>query len=150
MTLSNGSSSGTEVVHRTKATLATSAVQQSKALVSYIIHPTSRSWILRVNISSQLKVAIERFRKETYRVFGVLEIRLSGKYTGEPREYLAGNGKGKYTVADIGTWAWVKNWERSGYTKEDMQEFPHLLQWIERIAERPAVKVGTGEKYANK
>ncbi|RQM05796.1 hypothetical protein DH86_00002105 [Scytalidium sp. 3C] len=68
----------------------------------------------------------------------------------EPREYLAGNGKGKYTVADIGTWAWVKNWERSGYTKEDMQEFPHLLQWIERIAERPAVKVGTGEKYANK
>lgn len=33
-----------------------------------------------------------------------MEIRLSGKYTGEPREYLAGNGKGKYSVADIGAW----------------------------------------------
>lgn len=49
-------------------------------------------------------VAIDRFKKETLRVFGVLEIRLSGKYTGEEREYLAGAGKGKYSVADIGTW----------------------------------------------
>ena len=46
--------------------------------------------------------AIERFKKETLRVYGVLEIRLSGKYTGEPRDYLAGSGKGKYSVADIG------------------------------------------------
>jgi glutathione S-transferase len=30
-----------------------------------------------------------------------------------------------------------------------MKEFPHLLRWIDRIAERPAVKRGTGEKYAN-
>jgi glutathione S-transferase len=37
-------------------------------------------------------------------VFGVLEIHLSGKYTGEQREYLAGAGKGKYSVADMGTW----------------------------------------------
>jgi glutathione S-transferase len=92
-------------------------------------------------------VAIERFRKETYRVFGVLEIRLSGIYTGEPREYLVGKGKGKYSIADIGTWTWVKNWPRSGYTEEEMSAFPHLLQWIDRIAQRPAVKRGTGEKY---
>jgi len=91
--------------------------------------------------------AINRFRKETYRVLGVLEIQLSGKYTGEPKEFLAGKGKGKYSVADIGTWAWVKNWRGSGYTEEEMKEFPHLLKWIERIAERPAVQRGTGEKY---
>jgi len=100
--------------------------------------------------AEQIPFAIERFRKETLRVFGVLEIRLSGKYTDEPREYLAGNGKGKYSVADIGTWAWVKNWQRSGYTEEDMKAFPHLLQWISRVAERPAVKKGTGDKYALK
>jgi glutathione S-transferase len=93
-------------------------------------------------------VAIERFRKETFRVFGVLEIRLSGIYAGESREYLVGKGKGKYSIADIAAWTWVKNWQRSGYTQEEMSSsFPHLLQWIERIAQRPAVKVGTGEKY---
>jgi len=97
--------------------------------------------------AEKLPFAIERFRKETARVFGVLEIRLSGKYTGEPRDYLAGKGKGKYSVADIGTWAWVKNYSASGYTEEEMKEFPHLVQWVDRIAERPAVKRGVGEKY---
>ena len=77
----------------------------------------------------------------------MLEIHLSGKYTGAPREYLAGNGKGKYSVADIGTWPWVKGWERTGFTKDEMSEFPHLLKWVDRIAERPAVKEGTGPKY---
>jgi glutathione S-transferase len=72
---------------------------------------------------------------------------LSGKYTGQPKEFLAGKGKGKYSAADIGTWAWVKNWSGSGYTPEEMEEFPHLLKWIQRIAERPAVQKGTGEKY---
>ena len=94
--------------------------------------------------------AIDRFRNETLRVYGVLEIHLSGKYTGSPREYLAGNGKGKYSVADIGTWPWVKGWEFTGFTKEEMEPFPHLLKWIERIAERPAVKRGIGEKYQRK
>jgi len=95
----------------------------------------------------QVPFAIDRFRKETLRVFGVLEIRLSGKYTGEPREYLAGKGKGKYSVADIGTWAWVKNYEKSSFTPEEMKEFPSLVAWVDRIAERPAVKRGISEKY---
>lgn len=92
--------------------------------------------------------AIERFRNETLRVYGVLEIQLSGKYTGEPREYLAGKGKGKYSVADIGTWPWVKGYEFSGFTKEEMSEFPHLLKWIDRIAARPAVQKGISAKYS--
>ena len=78
----------------------------------------------------------------------MLEIRLSGKFTGEPREYLAGAGKGKYSVADIKAWPWVKGWERSGFEKEkDMDAFPHVLKWIDRIAEREAVKKGIGEAY---
>ena len=92
-------------------------------------------------------VAIERFRTETLRVFGVLEIQLSGKYTGQPREYLAGNGVGKYSVADIGTWTWVKGWEFGGFTEERHASLPHLMKWIARIAERPAVKRGVGQKY---
>lgn len=94
-----------------------------------------------------MPVAIDRFRKETYRVFGVLELRLSGKYADSPKEYLVGEGKGKYSAADIGTWPWVKGWEKSGFTSEEMESFPHLLQWIDRIAQRPAVQRGIGEKY---
>ncbi|KAI9712486.1 MAG: hypothetical protein M1812_006902 [Candelaria pacifica] len=98
----------------------------------------------------KIPYAIERFKNETLRVYGVLEIQLSGKYTNEPKEYLAGNGKGKYSVADIGTWPWVKAWQFSGLEEEDMKPFPHLKKWIDRIAERPAVKKGTGEKYSPK
>jgi len=94
------------------------------------------------------ELAINRFRNEFLRVLGVLEIRLSGKYTGEPRDYLAGNGKGKYSVADIGTWPWVSGWDFSGeIKKEEMDQFPHLLKWIDRIAQRSAVKSGTGKKW---
>lgn len=98
----------------------------------------------------KIPYAIKRFKDETLRIFGVLEIQLSGKYTGEPKEYLAGNGKGKYSVADIKTWPWIKGWERSGISKEEVSEFPHLLKWIDRIAERPAVKRGIGEAYNKK
>lgn len=77
----------------------------------------------------------------------MLEIHLSGKFTGSPREYLAGSGVGKYSVADIGTWPWVKGWDFAGFTQEEVAPFPHLLKWIDRIAERPAVKRGIGEAY---
>lgn len=83
-------------------------------------------------------------------MYGVLEIHLSGKYTGEPRDYLAGKGKGKYSVADIGTWPWVQGYGYSGFTEEEINQFPHLLKWIARIAERPAVKRGSGEAYLPK
>jgi len=98
----------------------------------------------------KIPYAITRFKNETLRVYGVLEIRLSGKYTGSPREYLAGKGKGKYSVADIGTWPWVKAWERSGFTKEEMEPFPHVLKWIDRIAARSAVQTGISDKYQMK
>lgn len=92
--------------------------------------------------------AIDRFKNESLRVFGVLELQLSGKYGDGPREYLAGNGKGKYSVADMKTWPWVKGWERTGFTQEEFSKFPHLLKWIDRIAARPAVQRGIGEAYA--
>jgi glutathione S-transferase len=72
---------------------------------------------------------------------------LSGEYTGEPREYLAGKDKGKYSIADIGVWPWVKGFADSGISDEQMSAFPHLGRWLERIAERPAVKRGCGSKY---
>ncbi|KAL9045685.1 MAG: hypothetical protein Q9214_001309 [Letrouitia sp. 1 TL-2023] len=101
------------------------------------------------NIFAKEKVpyAIHRFKSETLRNFSVLESHLSGKFTFQPRDYLAGTGKGKYSAADIGTWPWVKGWKFAGFSENDMGAFPHLIAWIERIAKRPAVKRGVGEKY---
>lgn len=94
------------------------------------------------------KDAIERYSNESLRVCGVLEIHLSGKYAGQPRDYLAGKGKGKYSIADIGTWPWVQHLRDGLFTDEQRKPLPHVLKWIERIAEREAVKKGVGEKYA--
>ena len=49
----------------------------------------------------KIPYAIERFRNETLRVYGVLEIHLSGKYSGEAREYLAGSGKGSSCASPL-------------------------------------------------
>ncbi|KAK7052012.1 fungal-specific transcription factor domain protein [Favolaschia claudopus] len=97
--------------------------------------------------------AINRFKKETLRVFGVIELQLSGIYTasGQPRDYLVGEGKGKYSIADIKSWSWIKYYPmRFSEEEVNKKEFPHLLAWIDRIAARPAVKLGTGEKYVPK
>jgi len=115
-----------------------------KTLKTCVVHHFSKA------APEKIEYAINRFRNEVLRVFGVLEIQLSGKYADEPREYLAGNGKGKYSIADIKTWPWVKGWERSGFTKDEMSAFPHVLKWIDRIAERPAVQRGIGEAYNKK
>lgn len=77
----------------------------------------------------------------------MLELRLSGHYTGLPREYLVGTGKGKYGIADIGTWPWVRSWKYAGFTEEGMAQFTYLLQWIDRIATRPAVQRGISDFY---
>lgn len=95
-----------------------------------------------------LSDAIDRYRNESLRVVGVLEIHLSGKYTGKERDYLAGKDKGKYSIADIGTWPWVQHLKDDLFTQEQREPFPHVLKWIERIGEREAVKRGIGEKYA--
>ncbi|KAF9892649.1 hypothetical protein FE257_001051 [Aspergillus nanangensis] len=81
-------------------------------------------------------LAINRFKNELLRIYGVLEIHLSGKYTGQVKEYLAGVDG-----------AWLNAWGSSGQiTQEEMNEFPHLLRWIERIGQRPAVQRGIDGK----
>lgn len=51
------------------------------------------------------------------------------------------------SIADMKTWPWVKGFEKSGFTEDEMKPFPHLKQWIDRIAQRPAVQRGIGEAY---
>ncbi|KAL5327138.1 hypothetical protein ACEPPN_004830 [Leptodophora sp. 'Broadleaf-Isolate-01'] len=97
--------------------------------------------------SEKIPYAISRFRSETLRVYNVFEIRLSGRYTGTSREYLVGPGTGRYSIADIGAWPWIRSWRYAQFTVEEMAQFPYLLQWIDRIAARPAVQRGISDFY---
>jgi GSH-dependent disulfide-bond oxidoreductase len=73
--------------------------------------------------------AIERYTKETQRLYGVLDKRL-----GEA-EYLAGD----YSIADIATYPWTARHEWQGVALSD---YPNVQRWYEAIGARPAVQRG--------
>ncbi len=70
--------------------------------------------------------AIERYRKETERLYGVLDQQLQG------RRFVAG----EYSVADMAIYPWVVPHEKQGI---DLEEFPALKAWFARLGARPAV-----------
>ena len=75
----------------------------------------------------KIPYAIERYQKETNRLYGVLDRRLAD------REFIAG----AYSIADMATYPWIVPYERQGQRLED---FPHLKRWFEAIRARPAVE----------
>jgi len=79
--------------------------------------------------------ARERYVNETKRLYGVLEIRLS-----QDREYLAGPGKGKPSIADFNVFPWVAR--HSPTIAENLNEWPNLKAWYERIGAREGVQAG--------
>jgi GST-like protein len=74
----------------------------------------------------KIPYAIERYTKETNRLYGVLNKRLSD------RPFVAGK---EYSIADIACYPWIVPHERQGQKLED---FPHLKRWFEAIRERGA------------
>jgi GST-like protein len=72
----------------------------------------------------------DRHEKETHRLYGVLNRRLSG------REFIVGD---EYTIADIASWPWVARHE---FQTVDLADYPNVLAWYLRIAARPAVQAG--------
>lgn len=75
----------------------------------------------------KLPYAIERYVKETQRLYGVLERRLEG------RDFIAGD----YSVADMAAYPWCLLWQRQGIV---LAEFPNIARWLARIEARPAVQ----------
>ncbi|HIQ41485.1 glutathione S-transferase N-terminal domain-containing protein [Ectopseudomonas khazarica] len=71
--------------------------------------------------------AIERYVKETARLYGVLDRQLAG------REYVAGD----YSIADMAIYPWAKLWEMQ---RQRLEDFPNMAAWLERIGARPAVQ----------
>jgi GST-like protein len=74
----------------------------------------------------RIPYAIERYTKETGRLYGVLNKRLA------TREFIVG----EYSIADIACFPWILP-ERQN---QNMADFPHLARWKDAIAARPAVQ----------
>jgi len=83
----------------------------------------------RVYAPQKVPYAIERYTNEVNRLYGVLNKRL------EDRDYLAG----EYSIADMACIGWAQLWERQG---QDINQFPNMASWIDRLKARPAVDSG--------
>lgn len=77
----------------------------------------------------RIAYAIERYRNETHRLYGVLDKALS------EREFVAGD----YSIVDMAIIGWAKPHERQGI---DLDEFPHAQRWYRTMMDRPAVQRG--------
>ncbi len=79
----------------------------------------------------KLPYAINRYVKETERLYGVLDDRLAG------RDFICG----AYSIADMAAYPWIVPHERQGMSLDD---FPNVKRWFEAIKARP----GTQRAYA--
>jgi GST-like protein len=75
----------------------------------------------------KIPYAIERYVKETGRLYRVLDGRLAD------RPYVAVD----YSIADIAAYTWVVPHERQ---QMNLDDFPNLKRWFATIAQRPAVE----------
>jgi GST-like protein len=78
-------------------------------------------------VPDKIPWVIERYRRETTRLYGVLDDRLA-KF-----EYLGG----EYSIADMAVYPWVRMHDWAGVS---LDRLVHLQAWRERASERPAVE----------
>lgn len=71
--------------------------------------------------------AIDRYVRETSRLYGVLNKRLAD------REYIAG----EYSIADMASYPWIVSHKRQ---QQNLDDFPNLKRWHDTIQGRPATQ----------
>lgn len=92
----------------------------------------------RVYAPEPVPYAIDRYTRETARLYGVLDRRLAD------REFIAGD----YSIADIACYPWVVPHAAHA---QDLGDFPHVQRWFETIRARPATQrayTGVAAAYA--
>ena len=77
--------------------------------------------------TDKIPYAMDRYRNEVNRLYGVLDRRLEG------RDYVAG----EYSIADMAIYPWIVPHERQ---HQNIADFPNIKRWLDAIFERPAVK----------
>ena len=77
----------------------------------------------------KLDYAIQRYRGEARRLFGVLDRRLEG------REHICG----AYSIADMACWPWVVTYKGQ---QLGLDAFPHLRRWYDALKLRPGLRRG--------
>lgn len=75
----------------------------------------------------KIPYAIDRYIKETNRLYGVLDKQLQGQ------KFIAGD----YSIADMACYPWIVIYENQS---QNIDDFPHLKRWLQVLQERPAVK----------
>lgn len=83
----------------------------------------------------KLPYAIDRYVRETNRLYGVLDRQLQG------REYIAG----EYSIADMACYPWIVPYEQQ---QQRLEDFPQLQRWFERMQSRAAVVRAYSQKEA--
>jgi GST-like protein len=73
----------------------------------------------------KIPYAMDRYVKETNRLYGVLNKRLAD------REFVAG----EYSIADMAAYPWIVPYEKQ---QQDLRDFPYLKRWFDVISQRPA------------
>ena len=76
----------------------------------------------------KIEYAIDRYVRETARLYGVLNKRLAD------HEFVAGN---EYTIADMASYPWIVSHPKQ---QQNLDDFPNLKRWFNNIGERPATQ----------
>jgi GST-like protein len=94
----------------------------------------------RVYAPEPVPYAIDRYTRETARLYGVLDRRLAD------REFIAGD----YSIADMACYPWIVPHQAHA---QNLDDFPNIKRWFETIRDRPATQrayAGGTESYSQR
>lgn len=78
----------------------------------------------------KIPYAIDRYRRETERLFGVLDRQLADN------EHVAG---AEYSIADMACFPWIQTYKRQ---EIDLGQFPHVRRWYDQLKQRDGLRRG--------
>ena len=89
---------------------------------------------------SRIPYAIERYVKETNRLYGVLDRHL------ENCTFVAGDD---YSIADMASCPWIVPWKRQ---QQNLDDFSNLRRWFDMVRARPGTQraYAKGEPYSGR